>query len=179
MMGTKGCGLGSLNLAPSARSTASRWCRWTRRRSNTSSSRQRKFSAFWGLLTPRRPRGTTTCRQVLQEHSILPLANSPLVAIRMQNTGFRPRLSRLVASQDTNVVVAEPGSEKASQAVSAVVQAMSRTGQVALVKAAWRNGATSVVLGVLTPFPVRMTTAPPTGRDCHGPCGLRVKSGRA
>ena len=58
------------------------------------------------------------------------------------------------------MVVPLPDNEKAALAMSAVVRAMARTGKVAIARAAWRANSTSVVLGALTPFPVRLQSRP-------------------
>mmetsp|Transcript_29073 Transcript_29073/g.81935 ORF Transcript_29073/g.81935 Transcript_29073/m.81935 type:complete len:577 (+) Transcript_29073:334-2064(+) len=69
--------------------------------------------------------------------------------------GFVPRqeVPRHHFMQDTSVVTPEASSVKAALAMASLVKAMVRLDQVAIARAVWRNNATSVVLGVLSPHP--------------------------
>lgn len=53
--------------------------------------------------------------------------------------------------KDVNILIADPGNKKAITAVSALARAMKEMNKVAILRCAWRQGQSNVVIGVLTP----------------------------
>ncbi|KAL5564347.1 hypothetical protein UlMin_027511 [Ulmus minor] len=53
--------------------------------------------------------------------------------------------------KDVNIVIAEPGNQRAILAVSALTRAMKEANKVAILRCVWRQGQGNVVVGVLTP----------------------------